>query len=880
VRVDLTRPAVRRGIIIAAGLLLAVVAGPLNLVGSYARFVINTTLIYSIGTLAITQLAHLAGIWSIGHIAFVAIGAYLTANLSQQGVPVEVALLLAAAISMAIGFVVGLSAGRFSVLYMALLTLALEMVSAEVINRWRSVTGGDEGIAVGPARLTFLARSLRSDEVILLTIALAVIAFLVADLLAYSVRGHSWLAIKSQRLAAMALGLRPPIENALAFGLSGAIASMSGVALAFSINFLSPEAFVLEVAVNLLLCSVVGGVGSLGGALFGGAFLVLVPELARATQRVSVFVFGTVTILVLLFLPEGVVPGALRWFGRRRVSRAGSNVHTPAGPGETDPQAQSDRIVATVGDLVTRARSTLTVKGVSVLFGSVRALDDVSLEVPPGRVVGLIGPNGAGKTTLLNVLSGYVRPSQVTELRLGDTDLTRLPPHARIRHGIGRAFQHAELFHELTVEQTLVLAARRGAGSAAAERRDQGDPHAVAGRLMDALRLRPYAGAFPSELPFGVEKIVDIARAVATRPQLIIMDEPFSGLDAEERAEVRSILRALRQTGVSILLIDHAVQEVLSITDTVVVLDFGRVLAVGPPERIKEDPKVLEAYLGSAAGEAATEQPAVVRSAPGPVAAGPVPETRPPALRVEDVTHRYDGVLALDHVSLEVPAGSVVAILGPNGAGKSTLGLIMAGMLRPTAGRVSVGDTRGTTDGSRGPDRPGIALIPEGRRLFRKLTVRENLILGGYGVGHPSADIERNLPEVLEILPELRSRLDTRAGMLSGGEQQMLAVGRGLMAKPRIIVVDEPSLGLAPKLVERLYQILGELNRGGVTVVVIEQMATHAIRLASSMVILEQGKVCFQGSINEATASEALRVGYFGHYADPAAAPTATGRRP
>jgi branched-chain amino acid transport system ATP-binding protein len=185
---------------------------------------------------------------------------------------------------------------------------------------------------------------------------------------------------------------------------------------------------------------------------------------------------------------------------------------------------------------------------------------------------------------------------------------------------------------------------------------------------------------------------------------------------------------------------------------------------------------------------------------------------------------------------------------------------------------------RGGGDGGRVSDQRRIALIPEGRRLFRKLTVRENLLLGGYGVGHPGPDIQRNLPEVLEILPELKARLDARAGMLSGGEQQMLAVGRGLMAKPTIMIVDEPSLGLAPKLVERVYQILGELNRSGVTVVIIEQMATHAIRIASSMIILEQGRVCFGGSINEATASEALRIGYFGHYGDTDAA-ASPGRR-
>ncbi len=234
------------------------------------------------------------------------------------------------------------------------------------------------------------------------------------------------------------------------------------------------------------------------------------------------------------------------------------------------------------------------------------------------------------------------------------------------------------------------------------------------------------------------------------------------------------------------------------------------------------------------------------------------------ALQLGDITHRYEGVLALDRVSVDVEGGSFTAILGPNGAGKSTLAMIMGGMLRPVSGVVRVGG-KPRSDVGRGFNRLGIALVPEGRRLFPTLTVEENLLLGGYGAGLPGAAIKRTRAEVLEFLPELREHVLKPAGILSGGEQQIVAVARALMARPTMLILDEPSLGLAPKMVDRVYEIISGLNRTGVAIIVVEQIATHALRYASRMVILEQGRAHFSGPITDEAASEALRVGYFGH---------------
>lgn len=236
-----------------------------------------------------------------------------------------------------------------------------------------------------------------------------------------------------------------------------------------------------------------------------------------------------------------------------------------------------------------------------------------------------------------------------------------------------------------------------------------------------------------------------------------------------------------------------------------------------------------------------------------------------PALSLDEITHRYDGVLALDQISLQIPAGSFTAVLGPNGAGKSTLAMLMGGMLRPTSGAVNVnGSDRTRVDSGKGFIQLGVALVPEGRRLFTQLTVRENLLLGAYGAGQKKAEIKRSFDFVLEFLCELERHLEKMAGSLSGGERQLLAVGRALMARPSTMILDEPSLGLAPKMIERIYESISQLNRQSVTVIVIEQMATYAIQHAQNMIVLEQGRILYNGSASSSEASQALKAGYLG----------------
>ena len=561
--------------------------GPLGVTDRYQNFLITTVAIFGIITLSISELAGLAGIWSVGHMAFVAIGAYSLAYFSHHGLALPLIVLFAMATAAVVGFLLGLTAGRFEVLYLAILTLALALVALEVIGKWTSVTGGDLGTDVKP--VTFFGSMLRPTTVTEIAIGTSVALFVIVDIAARGRFGRRWLAIKNQRLAAIAIGYNPTLGNAAAFGASAAVASIAGVLLALQIGYISAETFNLTNAINFIVAAVVGGVGSIAGAVLGTGFIVVVPEVARKAQDFQVILFGAVTIAVLLFLPEGIVPGLMRRAGRLLWGRTRSE-----GDEAGSRLAKAELIEPLLGH-ETRGhdsmRRQLVMKHVNVKFGGLAALQNVEIDVNPGEIVALIGPNGAGKTTLLNVLAGFVKPVPGSIATFGGRNLLGIRPQQRPRIGIGRTFQHAELFAELTVLEAVSLAAQHQRHHAASARE-------FALEVLRALGLGAYGGELPAALPFGIQKRVDIARALATMPELIVMDEPFSGLDLNEQEQLHQLILAFKRARLSVLLVDHAVQQVLTLADRVFVLDNGALIASGVPEEIRNSKPVREAYFG------------------------------------------------------------------------------------------------------------------------------------------------------------------------------------------------------------------------------------------------------------------------------------------
>jgi branched-chain amino acid transport system ATP-binding protein len=503
----------------------------------------------------------------------------------------------------------------------------------------------------------------------------------------------------------------------------------------------------------------------------------------------------------------------------------------------------------------------LTVEAVSVRFGGVRALSNVNLEVGPDVVTGLIGPNGAGKTTLFNVISGLQR-TEHGEVRLGDREITRLSPRRRARLGVARTFQRLEIFGSMTAKENIQVAAelhRSWSGK-------KSNPKAVAGDILARLRLTPIADLQAASLPTGLSRLVELGRALATEPKVLLLDEPSSGLSTEETEVMGDLLMELASSGIAILLVEHDMELVMRVSRQVWVLETGAIIASGSPAAVQADPAVRLAYLGAEAHGAHGEAPVgAAEGAPAPVvvvrseagvedpskANGAVPADVP-ALELSGIRAGYGTIEAIHGVDLAVAAGSVMALLGPNGAGKSTLLKVASGRLRPTKGTVRFNGQDVTKRSSDRLTRSGLCTVPEGRGVFPNLTVTENLSMWSFSGRTRRRDIEE---QAYARFPILSSRRNQAAGTLSGGEQQMLAMSRALSTNPSLLLLDEISMGLAPLIVVELYEVVVQLAAEGIAILIVEQSARTALSVADRAAVMAAGRVVLTGTPAEVADS-------------------------
>jgi ABC-type branched-subunit amino acid transport system ATPase component len=492
--------------------------------------------------------------------------------------------------------------------------------------------------------------------------------------------------------------------------------------------------------------------------------------------------------------------------------------------------------------------TALEVRDVGIAFGGIKAASGVSFSAPPGQVTSVIGPNGAGKTTVLNMVGGFYRPDRGS-IRLGGSELAGAPAWKVARAGIARTYQTTRLFATMSVIDNVLIALRRGrlgsmvAAGASAEDRRVGEA---------LLRFVGYHGPLTApagDLPHVDRRLVEIARALATQPRVLLLDEPAAGLMRSDKDALSRLMRRIADLGIAVVLVEHDMLLVMGISDTIVVLDAGAPIAAGPPAEIRRDPKVLKAYLGG------SEMRARPRTEPW---AG----SHDAVLTTVKLTAGYGAAPVLDDVSLDVRPGEMVTLIGSNGAGKSTTMRAIAGLLRPVEGGIVLDDVPIATLDAHRIARRALALVPEGRQVFPELSVLDNLRLGAFTRRH--ADLHTEIAALLERFPRLRERLGSRAGLLSGGEQQMLAIARGLMAKPRILLLDEPSLGLAPSMINELFDILARLRDDGVTVLLVDQMAQLALTVADRGYVLEFGRIVRADSATALAGDPDLEAAYLG----------------
>jgi ABC-type branched-subunit amino acid transport system ATPase component/branched-subunit amino acid ABC-type transport system permease component len=806
---------------------------------------IVTTFAVGVVLLSFVAVTGYTGQLSLAQFAFAGFGAWVAGRLvAGDHMSFLPALVIGVLATIPLGVLLGVICLRTRGINLAIATLGLAVTLQDLVFDNGNLTGGSTGTIVGNPKLFGIELSEITHGAAYAT--LCIVAFtLVALALANLRRGRSGrrlVASRANERAAASLGVNPLTARLFAFGLSSGVAALGGILISFRDPFIVYTNFETLASVQLVAQAVVGGVGWIVGPLIGavgqvgGLLSQILSPLGGEVADYLPLAFGVLLLVTITQAPDGaaeLIANQLRWVYRKIV------------PQRTRPPRELSSLEQITTHRVKGRR--LEVDGVSVQFGGVRVLRDVSLTVQPGEVVGLIGPNGAGKTTMIDAISGFTRPRS-GDVRLEETSLVGKGPSRVARAGIARSFQSLELFDDMSVLDNL---------RTASEPRDnlsfltdlvyprKRELSAIVQAVIAEFHLAEWLDKPPTDLPYGRRRLVAIARAVATEPSILCLDEPAAGLDEHERVELSDLLgRLSRDWGMGVLLIEHDTDLVMRTCDRIYVLNFGEQLASGTPEEIRTNPDVIAAYLGDGQSEdgqarhrhRATPTPTAA-NAVGPTSAGE--DSGEDVLVAERLTLGYNSVPAVRDLDLVVKRGEVLALIGPNGAGKSTTLLALSGELKPLAGRIVYrGSDRATPLHQRA--RAGLRYITEERSVFMSMTVEQNLLLG-------QGDPER----CFELFPELKALATRRVGLLSGGEQQMLTLGRALSGGGEFLLADELSLGLAPLVSERLLTAVRDAADGGMGVVLVEQHIKQALAVADRVCVLQRGRIVLQGTSEE-----------------------------
>ncbi|WP_037064259.1 ATP-binding cassette domain-containing protein [Pseudonocardia acaciae] len=563
--------------------------------------IVQLTILLGVNALlgqSINLLTGYTGQISLGQAAMYGAGAYGSGVLSTLlEWPIWVTVPAGIALAMLLGALVSIPAGRVRDFYLAMVSLGLGILGAEVIAQWDTVTGGFSGLSNVPSsvlrNLTVFGHTFGLvDYYYLAVLAVAVVTWLFAGVLKSHI-GRSFVAISESEVAAATLGVSAGSRKRMAYVLSAGLAGVAGTMYAHLVGFLSPDAFSVDASVAILVFAVLGGLRTLAGPFLGAAVLTYLPDQLQAFSRHQLLIYGVVLLVSFLILPRGLT-GLLPY-------RTGLIHRSIAQRGPDEPNEPASVAVEEPAD-----GPLLEVAGLSKAFVGVRALDGVDMSVRTGSIHGLIGPNGSGKTTLLNVISG-VEPPTAGTVRFAGARIDGRRPHEVARLGVARTFQHPLCFPELTVRENALVGAERlyrGGlagpmlrlpGAMAEERRLLRD----ADQALERVGLTELADELAGGLPFGRQRMLELARALVARPRLLMLDEPAAGLAEPDLVELGALLRDLRDGGMTIVVIEHHVDFLFELASSVTVLDHGAVIFSGATEDVRRDPRVLEAYLGS-----------------------------------------------------------------------------------------------------------------------------------------------------------------------------------------------------------------------------------------------------------------------------------------
>ncbi|MDB5518438.1 MAG: transporter [Tardiphaga sp.] len=784
--------------------------------------------VYALACMALNILVGHTGLVSFGHGAWFGLAAYAAALLQRNWMhdslfgPALLGVAIVAIIAAAFGFLILRRRG----VYFSLLTLALAAMLYSVSFRWTDVTGGENGLG-GITRPTWFGFDLESATTyywFVATISLGVLALLWK--FHRSSVGTVLVAIRENEQRARFLGYPTNRYKLVAFVLSAAITGLAGILLLYKNRMTSADPISVAFSGDLLAMVVIGGMRSFLGPALGALFFILFREFLGIYTENWLFWFGLVFVGFIIFSPTGLIG-----IGERLLAPFRTKVVEDAAMSarriEVLPLPEFLRPASIVQGPVLVARHIFK------SFGGIKAVQGVDISVVDRTLHALIGPNGAGKTTAFNLLSGMYAPDQGSVSLMGEP-IAGHAPEEIARAGIGRSFQITNLFPTLSVGENIRLAVQ-------ARHPRRFDPltnalsidaiNAETDAVIRYLGLAGIEGAEAGLLSYGGQRLLDMGVALATAPRVLLLDEPLAGLAAAERERIGAIIKRI-SADLPVLLVEHDIDRVFQLADHVTVMNEGRVLLDGSVEDARSSPKVQEVYIGSGASKLAAQ--------PRETAAG-----RNALLTVSHVDTFYGKSHILNDVNFALHDNEIIALLGRNGAGKSTLLKTLIGIAPASHGSIQLAGQELIGLSSAEHGRRGIGYVPQGRGLFAGMSVEQNLELGGLK-RQTGNGVHWTRERIYDYFPRIRERLDSPADYLSGGEQQMVAVARALSGDVRVLLLDEPFEGLAPNVVEQLFETFDRLRRE-IAIIIVDHNLDLALALSDATVALERGQVIHQG---------------------------------